>query len=203
MRVIRAAQAEGPYYLGGYCTAGILAFEVASQLQAAGQEVGLLVLVHAMNPGHFRRIGAAAIEGRRFEHHFRELARRRGRARWGYAAARTHGALRRVARAAWRAVSPDPRVAFEVALDRAAIAYEPEPYRGDVVLFQPAERWALADCRPGWAEVIEGGFTALDVPGKHATVLEQPNVRELGAKLGTCLRRAQAEGRRWWPEAAE
>jgi amino acid adenylation domain-containing protein len=44
---IRAVQPEGPYYLGGYGSGSIIAFEMAQQLQAQGQEVGLLVIMNA------------------------------------------------------------------------------------------------------------------------------------------------------------
>ena len=42
---IRQVQAEGPYNLLGTCMGAMVAFEMAQQLVAAGQEVGLLVLV--------------------------------------------------------------------------------------------------------------------------------------------------------------
>ena len=41
---IRAVQPRGPYYLGGYCSGGILASEIAHQLQVQGETVALLVL---------------------------------------------------------------------------------------------------------------------------------------------------------------
>jgi aspartate racemase len=40
-------QPEGPYFLGGLCAGGIIAFEMAQQLQAQGQEVALLALFDA------------------------------------------------------------------------------------------------------------------------------------------------------------
>src|SRR5207253_1004474 len=45
---LRAIQPEGPYLLGGYCFGGLVAFEIARQLRAAGQQVSLLLL---MDPG--------------------------------------------------------------------------------------------------------------------------------------------------------
>jgi hypothetical protein len=38
-------QPEGPYMLGGFCAGGLLAYEMARQLHAQGQEVDLLVLM--------------------------------------------------------------------------------------------------------------------------------------------------------------
>jgi len=43
---IRAVQPEGPYYLGGYGSGSVVAFEMAQQLQAQGHEVGLLAVTN-------------------------------------------------------------------------------------------------------------------------------------------------------------
>lgn len=45
---IRAVQPAGPYLLGGFCNGGLVAYEVARQLQAAGQEVRRLVLIEVI-----------------------------------------------------------------------------------------------------------------------------------------------------------
>ncbi len=44
VREIRQLQPEGPYYLGGYCMGGTIAFEMAQQLVKQGQTVGLLAM---------------------------------------------------------------------------------------------------------------------------------------------------------------
>ena len=49
---IRTLRSEGPYLLGGHCYGGILAFEIARQLVAAGQEVALLALFEVPTPGY-------------------------------------------------------------------------------------------------------------------------------------------------------
>ena len=48
---MRNVQLEGPYFLGGHCFGGVVAFEIAQQLQAAGQKVGLLALCDTYAPG--------------------------------------------------------------------------------------------------------------------------------------------------------
>lgn len=45
-------QPSGPYYLGGWCRWGIVAFELARQLSEQGETVALLVLLDAERPGH-------------------------------------------------------------------------------------------------------------------------------------------------------
>jgi thioesterase domain-containing protein len=44
---IRDVQPKGPYFLGGYCYGGNVAFEIARQLRNAGEEVALLALIEA------------------------------------------------------------------------------------------------------------------------------------------------------------
>jgi amino acid adenylation domain-containing protein len=45
LRVIRAVQPVGPYLLGGYSNGGVVAFEMACQLEQAGESVGVLALL--------------------------------------------------------------------------------------------------------------------------------------------------------------
>ena len=48
---IRTLQLAGPYFLGGFCMGARIAFEMAQQLQAQGQDVALLALLDAYAPG--------------------------------------------------------------------------------------------------------------------------------------------------------
>lgn len=50
----RAKQPEGPYHPIGFSFVGGLAYEVAQQLRAAGQQVGLLATIDSDVPGHSR-----------------------------------------------------------------------------------------------------------------------------------------------------
>jgi thioesterase domain-containing protein len=45
IKLMRNIQPEGPYFLGGWCNGALIAYEMARQLQAAGQAVDLLVLM--------------------------------------------------------------------------------------------------------------------------------------------------------------
>ncbi len=47
---IRRVQPQGPYLIGGLCAGGVLAFEIACQLQAQGEEVPLVAIIDAINP---------------------------------------------------------------------------------------------------------------------------------------------------------
>jgi acyl-CoA synthetase (AMP-forming)/AMP-acid ligase II/thioesterase domain-containing protein/acyl carrier protein/NADP-dependent 3-hydroxy acid dehydrogenase YdfG len=48
---IQAVQPVGPYFLGGECIGGILALEIARQLQARGEKIGLIAMLDTGVPG--------------------------------------------------------------------------------------------------------------------------------------------------------
>ena len=50
VKEIRRVQPEGPYLIGGLCAGGVLAFEIACQLQAEGEEVPLVAVIDAISP---------------------------------------------------------------------------------------------------------------------------------------------------------
>jgi amino acid adenylation domain-containing protein len=65
VEILRTVQPEGPYMLGGYCNGGLIAFEMARQLQACGETVELLAIVDACARNtdlrvHRRLVGLAA-----------------------------------------------------------------------------------------------------------------------------------------------
>ena len=54
VKTILAHQPRGPYMLGGCSASGIVAYEIAQQLQSLGHKVGLLVLFESPNPYFMR-----------------------------------------------------------------------------------------------------------------------------------------------------
>ena len=49
---VRDEQPHGPYLLGGHCNGGLIALEMAQQLQAQGEDVRLVVLTETVALGH-------------------------------------------------------------------------------------------------------------------------------------------------------
>jgi amino acid adenylation domain-containing protein len=62
---IRKVQPQGPYFLAGLCTGGLIALEVARQLQSTGESVGLLTLLDTPH-NRARKKSLAKIRLRRF-----------------------------------------------------------------------------------------------------------------------------------------
>src|SRR5262249_37178884 len=49
LKEIREFQPEGPYFLGGFCLGGQVAFDIAQRLQEMGEEVPLLAIMDTYN----------------------------------------------------------------------------------------------------------------------------------------------------------
>lgn len=60
IKKIRAVQPHGPYLLGGMCAGGVIAFEIAQQLQQSGETVALVALIDAADVAAPKRIGRVA-----------------------------------------------------------------------------------------------------------------------------------------------
>ncbi len=61
---LRTIQPEGPYQLVGFCGGGLIAFEIARQLRAEGQEVEVLVMIEPRaGPDLFRMLGPRVVCG--------------------------------------------------------------------------------------------------------------------------------------------
>lgn len=50
IEALRSRQPEGPYLLGGFCNGGLMAYEIARQLHAAGEKVEMLALIDPATP---------------------------------------------------------------------------------------------------------------------------------------------------------
>jgi thioesterase domain-containing protein len=59
IKEIRRLQPTGPYRLAGFCIGGIVAFEMAQQLIAAGEEPPLLALIDTWHPASIPKIRGA------------------------------------------------------------------------------------------------------------------------------------------------
>ncbi|MET9950594.1 amino acid adenylation domain-containing protein [Streptomyces sp. NPDC006339] len=201
VEAIRRVQPSGPYVIGGWSFGGFVAFEMARQLRAAGEEIARLVLLDttALNPGRRLNTGDEALLGWFF---WELLWLRRGgdsplelipaglatleekfdfiaqlAIEEGVLPAGSTGAVVRrlfhVYEANWK----------------AAFAYRPEVVEQDMVLIHASEplpevlnsmHTAIEsmhkDPTNGWRERTSGVLDVVDVPGDHLTIMEEPHV---------------------------
>lgn len=177
VRRIRTAQPEGPYLIGGWCTAAILAFEVARILRASEQTVPLLVMGDVTEP---------LWRGdplRRVRYHLRRLVEGppEGRARYLF------GQIR--AKTTWLAgIETMPSIAdqADAELDAAAGRYRPRPYAGNVLLFRSAD-WDARLGQGGWPRHLRGNVIDRVFPGDHDTFFQPGKVDALAVLLRAML----------------
>ncbi len=176
---------DGPYILGGYCTFGILAYEVAQQLKSAGRDVRLLILVHAINPEQYLKINRLMLVLSRVRYKLAQVMTER--------AIRPSIVLNLVKKATALAVLPSARLRqvnthpTAAALERAAYTYCPGPYDGDVLALQPLDRVAILDASASWTGAVAGILTRFDIPGAHLTIFKRPFVVKMGQLISAHL----------------
>ena len=202
---IRRVQPKGPYNLLGACMGGVIAFEMAQQLHAAGEQVGLLALIRPMAPpGTSRRevrppqTRTLQFIAKRFRRHRQTLAKLGGRQRFDYLLDRFQVLKQIVVQ---RDLFRGDRNAFHTNVVReanlaAVRRYRPRTYPGRVVLVL-ADGTNLAsedDPRLAWARMAAGGQAVHSVPGDNSgLMLRKPHVDALIPLLNGYLAEPRAE----------
>jgi thioesterase domain-containing protein len=180
---IRTVQPHGPYYLGGLCFGGWVAYEIAQKLHARGEEVGLLALFDSY-PENWSR--------RQLMLKFLRLPPRES-----LALLRKRVGLhpREVKASIQRSFLPRPVKEVRKALRAASDAYVPRPYRGKITYFKPAQKSLFTSERPaaGYAELAAGGLEIHEIRGSHDSLMAEPQVIVLAEQLKACLAKAREQ----------
>jgi aspartate racemase len=170
---IRTVQAKGPYHLGGFSLGGLVAYEMACQLAAAGEEVGLLVLfdAYARNP---KPVNESLLD----------LLRNPAWAKLR----QLPEALRKKVRRTIRAWSlPKHLINVRLTNARAAEQYRLRPYSGKVTLLRAGHTWRVSeDPNNGWTPLV-GALETIEIPGGHVDILGEPHVVRLAECLKACI----------------
>lgn len=186
---IRSAQTSGPYAVCGWSSGGILAYEVARQLEAAGQQISLLALFDAAirsDEGEYTQEDVLAMLLMMFP----------GDSRQEVEALRNSSVAEQLTYFEQRAKSA--RLILEGAdhsqirfihdvfqANVGAIAsYRPRPYCGKVTLFRAATAATPMHRDPllGWGKLV-GEVEICEVPGDHVTMFREPTVGLLASLL--------------------
>jgi phthiocerol/phenolphthiocerol synthesis type-I polyketide synthase E len=217
IKEIRTVQPNGPYYIGGYCLGGLVAFEMAQQLVAEGERVPLLALISSPTPKHLKNIIPSLtvfhhliyrfIE--RVELEFSNLSVLESKEKISYIKQRFERLVSLISvRAEGVTHSVFPRLGLEIerhsfaydfeilikALEKVYMGYSPRIYPGRLTLFRVSKQTRRLPFDPalGWEGLAEEGIQDYEVFGYHKNILKQPNVRALSEKLRYCLQQSQA-----------
>lgn len=199
---MRQVQPHGPYLLGGFSGGGITAYEIARQLEAAGEKVSLLVLLDTPLPmrptltgpdrlliklDDLRKGGIGFLKEWVQRRIAWELQQRRGSTAPTTSAHQLHNA--------------EIETAFRAALP----AYPLQSWNGPAVLFRPPldRRWKVAKGRwvssageyvlhdNDWTRYMPA-LRVVEVPGDHDSMVLEPNVRVLAGHIRTCINEAES-----------
>jgi thioesterase domain-containing protein len=192
---IREVQPTGPYLLGGYSGGGLVAFEMAHQLTAAGEEVALVVLFDTFPPKVPDRDVTVAMRMRRLRDeragYLKHVVMRRVDTRRDAA---TLAEARDIAARGGTVPVELRDVHVQHSFIIAADKYVLRPWRGHVVLMRAEqmgfEATALGRAY-GWDQVVQDGFELVEVPGNHDTLVLEPNATTLVQRLRSTLDRVQ------------
>ncbi|MFP5265169.1 MAG: non-ribosomal peptide synthetase, partial [Blastocatellia bacterium] len=200
---LREVQPQGPYLLGGWSIGGLIAFEMAQQLRAEGEQIALLALLDTVAPTRY-----AAPEAWGSLSLLATFAQDMGLTLEQLAISEDdlvqlnpHEQLRHVLERAqsFGILPPDfnqPLIQrfFEVFVTNvdAASRYVPKTTSGRPSLFRAIERPVLntGDEAYGWDELLSDELEVHSVPGGHFTMLRRPNVRVLAEHLKACIEAA-------------
>ncbi|EEF63175.1 amino acid adenylation domain protein [Pedosphaera parvula Ellin514] len=209
---IKAFQPRGPYYIGGSSFGGLVAFEMAQQLKAKGEEVALLAFFDTRAPGYPRylaNVSAWKLKLNQLAHrvalHWGNFRAARGvekityiktkAQRWYRSQIWSFNRMRRRWKEKFESIFW-PKAIKEAQKKglQAACVYVPSKYDGSATLFRATGqiKGIYPDPTLGWSELIGKGLEIYDTPGHHGAIVREPRARVLAEQLKESLRKTQA-----------
>ena len=213
VKLIRRVHPNGPYVLAGWCVAGALAFEIARQLEAAGQRVSNVFLIDSWAPGYFtclpwlrRLIGTYSLrwqlayaDWRRFrsgQQTFAQFVDQRPSVQ------KIRGLIgslfgRATQKAVENAAGPEQYDKWLLDyLQSTTNRYHPKHYAGRITLFRSTQEptgW-MFDPLAGWGRYAQGGVELAMVEGNHFTLFQDPGAGQMAERMAPLIRDAASIG---------
>jgi amino acid adenylation domain-containing protein len=206
---IQKVQSKGPYLLGGFSLGGLLALEVAQQLQTQGHEVKLLAIFDTVAP-----------QVRQFSDHANpQKPDHLWKKSWLHVKKLLHLPLKEKVSYLWetmywhlkagkmsifyqlylryikRSLPELHIIKVANASHQAYKIYSAEIYPGKVTLFRAANTVTESETDPTlrWCNLATDGVDIYEVPGTtHTNIMEEPYVQLLAKQLQGCLERLSA-----------
>lgn len=184
---VRKKQSRGPYFLGGVCLGGVVAYEMAQQLLTSGEAVGLVVMIDSSLPGPLQYLHDRPFVTEYLDRCLGEILPLAYRSRIEYLVQRIASGGRYVSRSiglrqnATRLAARDYRHAIS--------SYKAKPFPGRLVQLASADaaQRAYEDRRLAWSSLTPAGLEVRLIPGNHLTMLDGSNAYVLADELQRCL----------------
>jgi thioesterase domain-containing protein len=205
---VLSVQSEGPYLLGGWSFGGLVAFEMAQQLQRARQPVGLLAVLDTGiggAGGEYETVDTASVlVGLATANHLnlsleylRQLEPDEQLSFVLEQAKKANNSAAEIDPAQLRRVVRISKASLE-----ARFNYKPRIYPDSLTLIRtndlPKDRFGKMPSEEqyglamGWDSVCSRPPEVHMIPGTHFTIFSEPNVQILANRLNECLERAEA-----------
>jgi amino acid adenylation domain-containing protein len=213
VRAIRTVQPHGPYHLLGFSLGSWIAFEMTRQLEAAGEDVALLVVFDThCAPRQLRsRTDDLMIRYERYRHLVGQFMRRPTRDKVRYLSVVARSKATDVqewsAQRMWEArdrLAGKPRgetlavddidKGARLLLRHHAETFAPPPIRAPITIIL-ADVTSFAgvdprrDPRLGWRHFTTGGIDVRNVPGSHLGMMMPPNLEVTAGVISACVAR--------------
>jgi len=170
-------QPEGPYFLGGTCGRGIVAYEMAQQLHAMGHKIGLLALFEVYTPE-----GVQIIPSYNFWKHKAGTFKEKVRSSSSYKDKskvlfkRLRTVFNMIYKVTERSIDG---IAYKSSLKRA---YTFKPYPDKITLFKSEKEYAVNfsknDPYLGWRNYCaQENIELVKIPGGHGKILQEPGAK--------------------------
>jgi pyochelin synthetase len=207
LKEVKQMQPEGPYYLGGFCLGGQIAFEMAKLLEKDGEKVALLGIIDTYN-FQGERLDLSFTERlssmrQQVSFHFvnliklgiTEQARYLFRKAKGFYVRESERVAVRVRTAL--GIGPYGQNGADVELERlnedAHFAYIATPYDGNTIVFKAKKNYSyLHDPMLGWKDVLTGPLDFIELPSNPGGLFMEPYVQVLAGKLKEKIEEAAA-----------
>ena len=213
IKKIQTIQPHGPYYIGGFCLGGAIAFEMSQQLQKEDEEVSLLVMIQNLHRDYPRYKSNTNMLQRhvdpildRFDYEVSNLRNLVIKEKLIHIYERFQRALLIINFNTIRILDrylqrfdlriPHPSSYFlEFITERnkeAFIGYNPQAYNGRVAIFRASKqpREIIPDPTLGWGELIDGDLELFEIEAFHQTIMAEPQVQIMAEQLKICLNKA-------------
>jgi acyl transferase domain-containing protein/thioesterase domain-containing protein/SAM-dependent methyltransferase/acyl carrier protein len=217
---LRAVQPAGPYRLVAWSFGALVAFEMAVQLERAGEKVDLLAVIDTPPPSA-NKIGSVFLALKfvslsllpyiwPYVYDYLELSlaalhqsqpsnlvQRAGKKLWELTQTKLKYRQAPQSELLMKSRQPNVNRLLRVILKNfiASGDYVPSVYADKIHLFRTNEKlWGVErDNTLGWSNFTKGGVEIHQIPGHHLSVLRTPNVQVLAQKLKACLNHVHSQ----------
>lgn len=195
LREVRTVRPHGPYYLGGYCLGGTIAYEMAQRLQEEGETVALLAMLDTYNYSRALRVRFSSFIAQKIRFHLANLSELRLVHLVKYLKEKARQALsgelvnlrssvpRGMDESTGRATC-GVELSIQAINDQAAENYVPRPYPGNVTIIKPRVNYKFyPDPDMGFGDLIVGHIDMIEVGTNPHAMLLEPHVEILAREI--------------------